>query len=192
QPRDIRQKIMLGTSPRQKRKAMRRIGLKRAAAGAGPLAVAVAVAVATVAAQPIAASAAPARSHCIVFDQLTEKVLQAGFNDLPPAGYSPGDVGTWHNQLISASGAVIADVNGSSLIVAVSASQLPTSLQNTDTFVNGEVRSAGMMDAYAVLAGKWISIPAFGVSGRYQGKVGTRSFRMTSVPNVYEANLTLC
>jgi hypothetical protein len=165
---------------------MPRIGLKPAAAGAAALAAIAVVAV------PTAASAAPAKPHCIIFDQLTEKVLAAGFTDLPPAGYSAGDIGTWHNQLITAEGDVIADVNGTSDIVHADASELSVYLQNTDTFVNGEVRSAGMMNGYALFAGQWVTIPAYGVSGRYQGRVGTRSFRLTSVPNVYQANLTLC
>jgi Allene oxide cyclase barrel like domain len=165
------------------------------------VAVLVAVAAAAVAGLPASAEASAtastpkhhkSRTDCIVYEDLTEKVLGRTYTDNPPAGYSAGDTGTFNNQLISAQGAVLAAVAGTSLVVYVDATNIWTLIDNTDTFADGAVRSAGLWNAAKLSTGEWVSVPSVGISGPYAGKTGTRSFRATSTPNVYDSKLELC
>ena len=166
---------------------MRRRGLKLASA------VVLALAVSAVTAVPANAAPAPDKPHCIVYDNLTEKVLTASFTDVPPEGYSVGDLGRWDNNLISADGVVLAEAIGGSIVKYNNEEQgLGVYQWNTDTFANGVVKEAGMTDGWALLAGEWISIPAWGVSGKYRGLVGTRSFKRTSEDGIYQSKLELC
>jgi hypothetical protein len=153
----------------------------------------IALAGVVVAALPATASTAtPGRSRCIVMDNLTEKVLEAGLRDTPPEGYSPGDVGWYKNQLISPRGKVLADVEGTSDIIYVDEDNLWTIMDNTDTFADGAIRSNGITDATRLLANEWVSVPAVGVSGRYAGKTGTRSFVRTATEGIYDSKIRLC
>jgi hypothetical protein len=146
----------------------------------------------TAAATPTAAArAAHKHSGRIDFYPLTEKVLSANYDDEDPAGYSVGDSGTWHTQLISADGTVLADATGTSRAIVQGADGLYTVMDNTDVFKDGTVVSAGLVNTDKLGAGDNISLPAIGMTGRYVGYVGTRSFQRTSVDGVYVSRLTL-
>jgi hypothetical protein len=162
---------------------MRRNGIRRAA-------VALTLAVTALGGTPAIASAA-ASSGCVVYDNLTEKVLESHYDDQAPAGYSVGDSGTFHNQLIK-DGVVIADVTGTSHAVYQSGDHLYTIMENKDVYKDGVVQALGINDTSALIAGEKLSIPAVGLSGKLKGKIGTRSYQRTATDGVYTSSLKLC
>ncbi|MGP3972107.1 allene oxide cyclase barrel-like domain-containing protein [Streptomyces sp. 6N223] len=144
------------------------------------------------AAAPAGASAAEAgRGGCVVFDNLTETVLEATYDDVAPEGISVGDGGTWHNTLTTEDGEFLADVTGSSRALFEVGEELYTLQDNTDTLADGVVRSVGVTETFSLIDGEKQSIPAWGVSGRYAGLVGERTFQKTG-EDVYVSSLRLC
>ncbi len=165
---------------------MRRTNLKLGSAAV------LAVATSVAGMMPADASPAPRQHRCATYDNLTEKVIDAGFTDVPPAGYTVGDLGKWHNQLISQSGEVLADAVGGSRVDFADGTTLLVYQWNTDTFKDGAVKEAGLTDGNALLTGEKISIPAVGISGRYRGMTGFRTFQATAVDGIYNSQLMLC
>jgi hypothetical protein len=133
----------------------------------------------------------PRTPAAIDYYPLQEKVLSATYDDEPPTGYSVGDGGTWHNQLIDAHGTVIADVTGTSKALYEDSSGLYEVMDNTDVLKDGTVHSAGLVNNNDLTDGKTVTLPAVGVSGRYKGYVGIRTFQRTSTDNVYLSRLEL-
>ncbi|MEU9291529.1 hypothetical protein AB0D57_44685 [Streptomyces sp. NPDC048275] len=142
---------------------------------------------------PASASATgTAGSGCVVYRNLTEHVLSATYDDAPPAGYSVGDGGSWHNELTDRSGKVVADAVGNSRVLFQTGDELWTEQDNTDTLANGAVvRSVGVTSVNDLTAGVKQTIEAWGLSGRYEGWRGERSFKLTG-EDVYESSLWLC
>ncbi|MFI7343950.1 hypothetical protein ACIBUY_39140 [Streptomyces sp. NPDC050085] len=143
---------------------------------------------------PADASTARAHHHgCVTFKNLTETVLNATYDDADPKGYSLGDSGSWHNQLTDSRGRVVADVTGNSHVLFAQGDVLWTHQDNTDTLADGSVvRSIGVTNVNDLVAGKDESLKAWGLTGKYEGWIGTRSFRLTDVEDVYDSSLTLC
>jgi hypothetical protein len=66
----------------------------------------------------------------------------------------------------------------------------------TETFVlrDGTIKASGYLDSASMLGHDWISIDAHGVSGKYKGLVGQRSFKLLEpVPTaLFDATFNLC
>lgn len=177
---------------------MRRTGMNRRIGTAIAVAVGLTVAVPAAAGSASAATPAAASHHAhprmiaqIDFYPLQEKVLAATYDDVAPAGFSVGDGGTWHNELIDASGTVIADVTGTSKAIYQAPDGLYTVMDNTDVLADGSVHSEGLVNNDELSAGENITLPAIGVSGRYKGYAGIRTFQRTDTENVYLSRLEL-
>ncbi|MFE2218483.1 hypothetical protein ACFW93_42045 [Streptomyces canus] len=170
---------------------MRRLGLRRRALAA--VALTASVAGVLVGAPASASATGGAGSGCVVFKHLTETVLNATYNDALPTGYSLGDSGSWHNQLTDRNGKVVADVVGASHVLFQTGDELWTEQDNTDTLADGGVvRSVGVTSVTDLVAGEKQTIKAWGLTGKYEGMIGERSFRLTDVEDVYESSLRLC
>jgi hypothetical protein len=142
-------------------------------------ALAAAVCTAVVPAGSASAAALPAP---VSLDGLKEVVISLTYNDVPPAGPSVGDTGTYVDDLYAADGTEIGQVTGTAHILYQdpASGDLYSLYDQTITLPGGTVHAEGLVNVEDEIAGDWVSVPAWGTSGKYLGLVGTRSWQAES------------
>jgi hypothetical protein len=142
-------------------------------------ALAAAVCTAVVPAGSASAASVPAP---VSFDNLQEVVISLTYNDVPPAGPSVGDTGTYVDDLYTADGTEIGVVTGTAdILYQDPASGDLYSLYNQSiTLPGGTIHAEGLVNVDDEIAGDWVTVPAWGTGGKYRGLIGTRSWQAVS------------
>ncbi|MFF7634706.1 hypothetical protein ACFZB9_16335 [Kitasatospora sp. NPDC008050] len=97
---------------------------------------------------------------------------------LPESGKEgPGTAVTFHCELLDADGKQLGStVEGFALVYLDPADQrVKQRVTGTDEFEDGSVYWSGIVDLESIIKGEPQITRAFGISGRYRGKIGTRS-----------------
>jgi hypothetical protein len=127
----------------------------------------------------------------VVLDELTDVVVK---KELSIKGnvIVPGDGADFRNEISTQDG-LLTTLSGSVTIV-----DIPPANQHLIGFYreeldldDGVVRTVGIVDLTDTIMGAEQVIEAFGVSGRYRGLIGTRSFKATTMPDTYDATIIL-
>lgn len=92
----------------------------------------------------------------------------------------PGTVVTYHCELIDAAGEQLGKtVDGFAAVYLDPADKkVKQRVNGTDEFGDGSVYWSGVIDLEGIIKGEPQIVRAFGLSGRYRGKAGTRSLTL--------------
>jgi hypothetical protein len=170
-----------------------RLAPKRAVASFAAAAASAAVLVA----EPSAAWAGPGKHRdCIVYSGLTE-VTHLSITDGGEPGEGAGDVVDFHTELLDADGDLVGRNVGRAVVFADPATgRLKEFVTGIDYLPGGTVASAGTIDLISAVSGQEQSIGAVGVSGRFRGKVGARTFRLiertSPIESISESGVSVC
>jgi hypothetical protein len=131
---------------------------------------------------------------CVSRTDMVEKAFIVKRQDRTLPGTSSGDIATFRDDLYNSDGRRIGVSKGTALMYI-----LPTDIlqmiDGYDIYGDGVVYVAGASSITAALRGEIVTISATGVSGRYRGKVGVRTFQLIGQEpdhNVYRSSLTVC
>ncbi|WP_255955728.1 allene oxide cyclase barrel-like domain-containing protein [Streptomyces odontomachi] len=118
-------------------------------------------------------------------DHATEEIVISDIKEvshvtmhLPEGGKEgPGTVVTFHAELLDSEGAQIAKTpDGFGLVyLDPNDKRVKEQVSGTDEFADGSIYYTGVVDIQSIIAGEPQVFRAFGVSGRYRGRSGTRS-----------------
>lgn len=133
---------------------------------------------------------APVAALSITFDNLTEVVVKLVYS----GGTTPavGETGSYDDDLYDAQGDLIGTADGTADILFQSPinGDLYSLYDQQITLPGGTVHAIGLVDVNDEIAGDWVTIAAWGTSGRYLGLVGTRSWKAIS-HTLADASITL-
>lgn len=138
------------------------------------------------------ASAAAPGPGCNLYDNLTEKISAFSLNDLAGPYPRVGDSATYLTKLYEG-GQQVGTVYGTANIPR----RLPGGhlLEYSDeriTLFGGVIETEGFYDLTKARAHKWQYLPAIGISGGFQGKLGRRSFQILKAGASLNAKIELC
>ncbi|MFH8386123.1 hypothetical protein ACH4E7_35270 [Kitasatospora sp. NPDC018058] len=134
----------------------------------------------------------PAATEEIVLADLTDVVVQREIV-ISGAGIGVGDGATFTNEITTADGEHLAELTGAVTIVHVRPGdhRIFGFYREFLTFADGTARTMGIVDITATMAGQGQSIDAYGLSGRYRGTAGSRSYLQTDKPDTFHAEIVL-
>jgi Allene oxide cyclase barrel like domain len=151
-----------------------------------------------------ARNAQAAQRGCVTFDNLTEVIYQSHYsvaNGQFPSVGETADYSDWFfdQQTSAASGTVdihrklIGVVHGHATVPGTNAAgHVVEAATEHIVLPGGTVEVSGSFDTAEMFAGKWITGPAKGISGRYRGMTGTRSFQLIKPAALLNAKIELC
>ncbi|MET8701893.1 hypothetical protein ACFVUH_22180 [Kitasatospora sp. NPDC058032] len=145
----------------------------------------------------VASAASPtgelASRGCVVFENLTDTVVALEMHDQGSPAIEVGDGATVHDVLTDAEGRSVGSLTGEmSIVFARQSDQHFIGYYREEIQLpGGSVRTAGLVDIAGSTAGVPQTVAAFGTSGRYRGKLGTRTYQLVA-PNVYLTNIKVC
>jgi hypothetical protein len=130
---------------------------------------------------------------CVTFENLTEKVIDLRYEDVPPTGPSVGDVGTFSDHLLDSRGRLVATQEGVGWDneVRQGDGHLLGYYSETINLRGGKLRTFGQVDINAMLGGATAKIHVVGVSGRYFGMTGSREWVVIS-QQLATSTIVLC
>ncbi|MFI9274313.1 hypothetical protein ACIGXM_26930 [Kitasatospora sp. NPDC052896] len=134
---------------------------------------------------------APVPPSDIVFADLTDVAVKREMSLRGP-GIDVGDGVVFRNEISTADGARLVELTGAVTIVHVRPSdqRIFGFYREFLRFADGTARTMGIVDITATMAGREQVIPAYGISGRYRGMVGIRSYRNSSEkPETHHAEI---
>ncbi|MEA5360352.1 hypothetical protein VA596_12465 [Amycolatopsis sp., V23-08] len=128
----------------------------------------------------------------LVLEDLTEDV-DLRYHAVVPPGPGLGDHNTYDSTFSDAEGTVLGTLEGAGwkVLVRESDGHLMSFYTERAVFPDGEIRTTGWVDVQAILEGKWQSLYAVGISGRYLGLVGTRDLKGEIPRKRFRANFKL-
>jgi hypothetical protein len=140
-----------------------------------------------------ASPASAAERHCVSLTDFTEVVTSVNPRDVGEPGMSVGDGNTATTALTAANGTPLGTSSSTSTLIyfRTSDNHAMIFLWGQDNLADGDIAVAGVFDATGTLAGETQTVPAFGLSGVYAHKAGTRVWRLVS-PGNYVSTISLC
>lgn len=144
----------------------------------------------------LAAPASPASAaerHCVSLTDFTEVVTSVNPRDVGEPGLSVGDGNTATTALTAADGTPLGTSSSTSTLIyfRTSDNHAMIFLWGQDNLADGDIAVVGVFDATATLSGETQTVPAFGLTGAYVHKIGTRVWRLVG-PNRYVSTINLC